>query len=164
MPAANVVISFDHLKNSVELAQRFGRARQAERRIVVMDQRPDRPIARLEEVRREQDALIASFEPAHAEHDMAKDVNAQTQRERGAREVLLGEHGGGHVQQLNLYVKKTKALATEDCRKVDGQFLHIWTYQTVLRNESAEACGATKKDARKACAASLLAKLQAIYI
>ena len=164
VPAANVVISFDHLKNSVELAQRFGRARQAERRIVVMDQRPDRPIARLEEVRREQDALIASFEPAHAEHDMAKDVNAQTQRERGAREVLLGEHGGGHVQQLNLYVKKTKALATEDCRKVDGQFLHIWTYQTVLRNESAEACGATKKDARKACAASLLAKLQAIYI
>jgi len=43
VPAANMVISFDHLKDSVELCQRFGRARQENCAIIVMDERKDRP-------------------------------------------------------------------------------------------------------------------------
>jgi ERCC4-related helicase len=34
VPEANVVISYDALKNSMELVQRFGRVRYAERRVL----------------------------------------------------------------------------------------------------------------------------------
>jgi len=64
VPSSNVVISFDHIKDTVELSQRFGRARQENRRIVVMDQRWDRPIAALKEVKQHQDYQIESFTPS----------------------------------------------------------------------------------------------------
>lgn len=163
VPKANVVISFDPLKDSVELAQRFGRARQAERRIVAMDERRDRPIARLEQVRREQDLLIERFEPEAAAYDDAAERAKQTQREGLARQLLIrhsaGDNDRGHVQLLNEYVKKTKAATTEDCRKHSLGFIYTWTYTSPLRELRAEGRAATKKAAKAKCAANLLTKL-----
>lgn len=162
VPAANVVISFDPLKDSVELAQRFGRARQADRRIVVMDQRRDRPIEFLEAVRREQEALIARFEPAQGALDVRKEEDAQRSRERGARAVLLTAIDDKNcLQTLNLYIKKTKARISEVAEKRGGQWAHTWSYSTVLRELVAEGVAGKKDVARKIGAKNLLEQLRA---
>eukprot|EP00929_Paragymnodinium_shiwhaense_P107725 TRINITY_DN74099_c0_g1_i1.p1 TRINITY_DN74099_c0_g1~~TRINITY_DN74099_c0_g1_i1.p1 ORF type:complete len:638 (-),score=142.68 TRINITY_DN74099_c0_g1_i1:285-1925(-) len=162
VPAANVVISFDHLKNSVELAQRFGRARQSDRRIVVMDQRRDRPIGRLEEVRREQDELIEQFSPASVVGNAEAEIAAQRSRERGASALLKEIQATTALQTLNLYVKKTKAQSAENCSKAaDGTWQYTWQYDTVLRQLSALGSGASKADAKRDCAFRLLQMLGA---
>jgi superfamily II DNA or RNA helicase len=158
VPEANVVISYDALKNSVELAQRFGRARCAERRVVAMDERSDRPLTRLEDVRREQDALIEKFEPRDSPLDPAAECEAQRSRERGAAAVL--QQDSNPVSVLNLYMKKTKALSEESSRKVGSNFVHQWTYQTSLRDIKAEGVATVKKAARTQCAANLLVQLR----
>ena len=164
VPKANVVISFDALKDSVELAQRFGRARQSERCIVAMDERRDRPIARLEEVRHEQDLIIESFQPDLATRDPEAERVAQRSRERGAVQLLRLNNINyidSPVQTVNLYVKKTKAITTEDVRKDQGGFLYEWTYQTSLRDLRAEGRAPGKKAAKIACATNLLNALRA---
>lgn len=162
VPKANVVISFDALKNSVELAQRFGRARQTERRIVAMDERRDRPIARLEQVRREQDNIIENFQPAQAAHDQEAERAAQRNREQGASQLLslTNEAKDNPLHALNLYVKKTKAVTTESVRKHQNGFLFEWTYRTPLRDLRAEGHASSKKAAKLACAVKLLGALR----
>lgn len=163
VPKANVVISFDALKDSVELAQRFGRARQAERRIVAMDERRDRPIARLEQVRREQDALIEVFQPDPALRDPEAEAEAQRSRERGASQLLdVKCNENNPLQTLNLYAKKTKAVTTEEVRKDQQGFLYEWSYQTPLRQLRAEGRASSKKAAKMACALKLLSALRAM--
>ena len=163
VPAANVVISFDPLKDSVELAQRFGRARREERRIVAMDQRRDRPIARLEQVRREQDVLIANFDPNQAVRNLDAERVVQKAREAGARQLLLTA-GENPVATLNLYVKKTKAYTTEASYQHSTGWTYVLTYETSLRNERAEGCALNKKVAKKMCASNLLGLLRAAGI
>ncbi|KAL3929529.1 MAG: hypothetical protein SGPRY_001923 [Prymnesium sp.] len=152
VPEANVVISFDSLKNSVELAQRFGRARQAERRIVAMDERRDRPIARLEEVRREQDLLIEKFQPGEATRNIKADRAAQCSREMGARHLLLdldwNDMRKSALSTFNLYVKKTKAMSTEEFQKTTDGHLFELTYKSALRDYRAEGRSMTKKAAK----------------
>lgn len=163
VPAANVVISFDHLKDTVELAQRFGRARQEDRRIVVMDQRHDRPISRLEEVRMHQDKQIAKFIPSDAIRDLAAEKTAQENRERNFRELLHTPFTLNNVlQTLKEYVKKTKAIENEHvCKdKSTNEWLHVWTYSSVLRKETAQGRGQSKVDARRVSASKLLLKLR----
>eukprot|EP00392_Amoebophrya_sp_AT5.2_P013022 g13133.t1 len=169
VPAANVVISFDHLKNSVELAQRFGRARQTDRRVVVMDQRADRPLSRLEEVRDEQDALISDFAAGSgtgqpSAKEIAAEKSAQLSRERGAAAYLNevpGKLAGEDVQRLNMFAKKTKAHLAEDCRKAAGDWCFVWTYSSVLRELRSEARGQTKQAAKREAAGTLLGNLRA---
>jgi len=158
VPEANVVITFDAIKDSVELAQRFGRARRAERRVVAMDERHDRPLQRLENVRREQDALIEKFEPRASPRNPAAELEAQQSRERGAVDVL--QQDANPVLVLNLYVRKTKAVSEESCRKDGASFVYMWTYQTSLRDIQAEGAATSKKAARTQCAANLLAQLR----
>jgi len=161
VPEANVVITFDAIKDSVELAQRFGRARRAERRVVAMDERHDRPLQRLENVRREQDALIEKFEPRASPRNPAAELEAQQSRERGAVDVL--QQDANPVLALNLYVRKTKAVSEESCRKDGASFVYMWTYQTSLRDIQAEGAATSKKAARTQCAANLLAQLRCCF-
>jgi ERCC4-related helicase len=160
VPAANVVISFDPLKDTVELAQRFGRARQAQRCIVVMDQRHDRPILRLVEARCEQDKMIADFTPADTARDLAAEQQAQYNRERGAHAHLQGPvNPKNALAKLNLYVKKTKAHHTQDFRKDGGDWVYISKYDSVLRSVIAEGRALSKATARQNCAMKLLLQL-----
>jgi hypothetical protein len=52
-----------------------------------MGERSDRPLARLEVVRREQDALIEKFDPRASPLGHAAECPAQRSRERGAAAV-----------------------------------------------------------------------------
>ena len=90
---------------------------------------------------------------------------AQRYREQSACQLLLAvKNGDSSIQTLNLYVKKTKAVTTEDVRKEQGGFLHEWTYKTPLRDLHAEGYAASKKAAKTACAASLLGMLRAATV
>ncbi|KAL3917443.1 MAG: hypothetical protein SGPRY_006401 [Prymnesium sp.] len=171
VPEANVVISFDVLNNSVELAQRFGRARQAEPRIVAMDERRDRPIARLQEVRREQDLLIEKFKPKEAKRDSKAGRAAQHTLEQGARELLLAvkdyknETNMSPTQKskaldtFNQYVTKTKATSTKEMHQVSNGFRFELTYKSPLRDYRVEGNGTSKKRARMAGTMKMLTML-----
>ena len=161
VPAANVVISFDALKDTVELAQRFGRARKQDRRIVVMDQRFDRTIEKLKKVRNQQNQLIDNFNPNNAQRDLKAELSSQQNRENGARSYLLKDVGINEaLQTLNIYVKKTKAQSKESTKKAGEEWKHNWQYQSVLRNVEATATASNKSMARKKCAKALLETLR----
>ena len=75
VPQANVVILYDHLKDSVELCQRFGRARALKCSIVVLEERHDRPLVFLEQIRLHQDELVQTFTPSgqgNADNDLER--------------------------------------------------------------------------------------------
>ena len=163
VPAANVVISYDHLKDSVELCQRFGRARHQESSIVVLDERPDRPLNLLASVEKLQDSIVQNFDPksvhlVNEETEKAK----QRDRERQARSVLLqGISLETSLQSINLYVKKTKAVLEESCSPKQP-FVVTMSYRSILRSISGISHeGSNKKEARKNCAAKMLQALRA---
>ena len=85
MSAANVVISFDHMKDSVELCQRFGRARQEDSSKVVMDERRDRGVTRLQQVKQRQNGIIQEFDPSKVSQSQKTDMAAQKSREKMRR-------------------------------------------------------------------------------
>lgn len=160
VPAANVLICFDQLKDSVELCQRFGRARSVERCIVVMDERKDRPISHLQMVQKQQNKLINDFTPGKNKvHDREAREKAQHSRERGAADILSKPTRPLH--DLDLYRKKTKATLTES-HKTNKSGLWTWGmhYVTVLRDLRAEGVGKNKKDAKRECARALLVQLR----
>lgn len=163
VPASNTVISFDHLKDTVELAQRFGRARREDRKIVVMDQRPDRPISVLKEVKCIQDIQIEGFTPSAETRDINAEREAQANRELNARPLLHIQFNDSNVlQSLKEYVKKTKATETEHSYKdkVADDWVHVWSYSTLLKEKTATAKGQSKHIARKKCALALLTALK----
>ena len=90
MSAANVVISFDHMKDSVELCQRFGRARQEDSSKVVMDERRDRGVTRLQQVKQRQNGIIQEFDPSKVSQSQKTDMAAQKSREK-MRRVFIRE-------------------------------------------------------------------------
>ena len=128
-----------------------------------MDQRHDRPISRLEEVRMHQDKQIAKFVPSDAIRDLAAEKTAQENRERNFRELLHAPFTLNNVlQTLKEYVKKTKAIENEHaCKdKSTNEWSHAWTYSSALRKETAQGRGQSKVDARRVSASKLLLKLR----
>ena len=128
-----------------------------------MDQRHDRPISRLEEVRTHQDKQISDFTPSDVCRDIAAEEAKQKSRERGARALLASPFTPKNVlQTLKLYVKKTKATDSEHTfkDKSRNEWLHVWTYSSVVREETAQGRGQSKADARKDSASKLLLKLR----
>jgi ERCC4-related helicase len=90
VPAANVVISYDHMKDSVELCQRSGRARQQDSSIVILDERPDRPLSALETARNVQDDIVARYEPSTAPSvDQGAERTSQLSREHTAYRFIF---------------------------------------------------------------------------
>lgn len=159
VPAANVVISFDPIKNSVELCQRFGRARQQDSSIVVLDERADRRIPSLERVRETQESIIADFDLSRmARMDDAAELQKQQSRERNAASVLQ-QIDASPLASLNLYVKKTKAHLDESYH----QGKCVLQYKTILRTVEAQSNLVTqsKKAAKRRCALKLLEALKA---
>lgn len=176
VPEANTVISFDPLKDSVELCQRFGRARRSDSKIVVMAERADRPVTMLDRVREQQEELIGAFDPpgtvVKSAADLEKERAAQKCRERGAA-ALLSENSGKNGQQsvssrLNLYVRKTKAELEEkyvtSVENGTGIGCEL-RYKTVLRDlrvvgHAVRGAGQdAKKEAKRAAAEKLLVEL-----
>lgn len=165
VPEANVVILYDRMKDSVELCQRFGRARATQCSIIVMDERPDRPLAYLERVRQDQDQLVQDYD-AQQQSQVDPDAERQKQpsRERaGFQHVLSNQQKCNEqsVQAVNEYVKKTKGLLSEtNARTPEGYFRCQLTYSSNLRRTMAVVTEPSKKAAKRRCCCQLLAKLK----
>eukprot|EP00549_Striatella_unipunctata_P018607 CAMPEP_0118679996 /NCGR_PEP_ID=MMETSP0800-20121206/4102_1 /TAXON_ID=210618 ORGANISM="Striatella unipunctata, Strain CCMP2910" /NCGR_SAMPLE_ID=MMETSP0800 /ASSEMBLY_ACC=CAM_ASM_000638 /LENGTH=648 /DNA_ID=CAMNT_0006576061 /DNA_START=215 /DNA_END=2161 /DNA_ORIENTATION=+ len=116
VPEANAVISYHSLNNSVELCQRFGRARRGKRGLVLMAERPDRSLTMLESSLATQNEMMNNFGPQSTDN-----VNQQTKRRQipkfhdqvlKAHHYLLSEwneHGNEHMKMLNEYKQKSTA-------------------------------------------------------
>jgi ERCC4-related helicase len=81
VPSANLVISYNHMKDAVELCQRQGRARQKRAAFVIMEQRVDRPLSKLLRVQRHQESVIRNFVPGHNNFQI-EECRRREQRER----------------------------------------------------------------------------------
>lgn len=88
VPEANVVVSYDDVKDTVELCQRFGRARHETSSLTLMAERQDRPLSALKEVKAHQDSIIKDFKPCHNKQQQIARQQSQNDRERSASFVL----------------------------------------------------------------------------
>jgi ERCC4-related helicase len=161
VPAANVVISYNHMKDSVELCQRTGRARQKDCAIVIMAQRRDRPVSMLRKVQQYQEEIIKKFDPSTIIVRSAKtDVQAQLQREAQASS-LLNNFGADSISILHQYRQKTKAhLDDNELYTQNNTYAIKLTYSTQYVSIDAEGNGISKKAAKQEAAKLLLQKLK----
>merc|ERR1719215_2488749 len=88
VPAANCVIRFDPMLNSVSFVQGRGRARQADSSFVVLSERADRTVAMLAGVEQQQLEIVRNFQPLPPAQGNEKERTAQLSREANARLVL----------------------------------------------------------------------------
>jgi hypothetical protein len=151
------------MKDSVELCQREGRARQTNCAFIVMEQRPDRPVSKLRKVKDCQDNIIRAFDPSHVEQQREQDLQAQKHREASAHEILT-RADANYVFRLNMYRQKTKA-HLEDFHSYTpaGKRVVTLKYSSVMRTSvEAEGVGLSKKEAKQAAAKTLLELLKAM--
>ena len=165
VPHANVVILYDHLKDSVELCQRFGRARTTDCAIVVMGERQDRPLAFLEKVRLGQDEIVQKYDPSKGIRvDPEIETALQLHRDRVAFKAVLIDQTKCTESPLlafNEYVNKTKAGVTEEIQvSIDGKFTCELTYSSILQQISAVATADSKKGAKIICCKDILMQLR----
>ena len=162
VPAANVIIRFDALHNTISLAQGRGRGRQDKSSQIVLSERQDRPVSLLSDIESKQGKLLQDFKPGQHAPDAHKEHQAQLSRERGALGVLGQDLVSGQsLHVLNTYRTKTKATVHEDSSRARGsnKWVYKLTYESVLREVSAEAEHASKKTAKAQAAAHLIAAL-----
>ena len=158
------MISYDPLKDSVELCQRSGRARHEESNIVILDERPDRPLEKLEAVRALQDTMAQRYNPnmASSASSNLEEENKQKSREQSASRTVLQnipKRTASPIAALNEYVKKTKAILQESCSR-GAPFVYTMSYSTILRSIPAIQCRApSQREAKKKCATRMLAAL-----
>ena len=151
------------MKDSVELCQRFGRARQEDSLRVVMDERKDRPVTKLQQVKQRQNEIIGAFDPCHKQPDNdAKLSAAQKNREKNAETVLEDTVGSlkAPVAVINLYVVKTKAHLKNKVSQNGEEFHHEMTYKSILKSVAATGTGKSKKQAKAACALKVIEQLR----
>ncbi len=165
VPHANVVILYDHLKDSVEFCQRFGRARTTNCAIVVMVERHDRPLAFLERVRLEQDEIIKSYDPSKGTgSDFEVETAVQLHRERAAFKAVLSDWTkckDTPLLALNEYVIKTQAAVDEKIDvSVNGKFTCEFTYTSILKKYISTATADNKKGAKILCCNDILLQLR----
>mmetsp|Transcript_22513 Transcript_22513/g.55827 ORF Transcript_22513/g.55827 Transcript_22513/m.55827 type:complete len:185 (-) Transcript_22513:88-642(-) len=178
-----MVIGYDHLKDSVELCQRFGRARQQDSAIVLLDERDDRPLGLLESVRQIQDDMAQDYVPSRSNlarntggtsatvpaysapmpSNLAGDRTMQRAREHIVYSTVLkdAEMSTTPLRVLNIYVQKMKATLTEEFLLTGSALLFscVLRYRCGDRLIEAEGSGRSKKDAKNACTLIVLADL-----
>jgi len=164
VPEANVVISYDCLKDTVELAQRFGRARQKESSLTLMTERRDRPLAVLKDAKKLQDNIIKEFDPVQTQKTLMSRQQSQLDRERAAAPLLANRAKieRSPLESLNIYAAKTKAvLKTESLdQSQDGRFRCKLEYVAMSRRMDGLGVGATKKQCKHEAALCILKKLR----
>jgi hypothetical protein len=148
------------MKDSVELCQREGRARQVNCAFVVMEERPDRPISALRKVQRVQEGVIQTFEPSMVEGSRQEEFDRQLNREANARNVL---DGANSMQTLNIYRQKTKGHLDESHSECKVHRTHTikLQYYSVRFSVVAECTGPSKKLVKQAAAKMLVEKIKA---
>ena len=82
---ANCVIRFDEVLNAVSFVQARGRGRQEGASHLVMRERADRPVAKLETIEVEQRRVVENF----ARNNLANDPAAKAKEEEVASQMTL---------------------------------------------------------------------------
>ena len=161
IPAANVVIRFDAMVNSVSLVQGRGRARQENSSFIVLTERADRPTSKLEQVEAQQQDIVRNYQPKpNGVNYLEREKVAQKSRERGALGKLTTDDPS--LASLNLFCKKTKVILTETLTKTaSGDWMCTLVYESVLRTVESDGCQAAGKKAAKRKAAESAAKRKA---
>ncbi len=163
VPEANVVISYDHLKDTVELAQRFGRARQITSSLTLMSERRDRPLSALRDVKRQQESIIKDFDPSKG-RNVARQQQSVRDRHRAAFPILLDTDRceSSPLEVLNMYAAKTKAVAKTDY--IEAGFDKIFrckiSFSNLLMNFEGKGEGSSKKQSQHVASASILNQLR----
>jgi hypothetical protein len=158
---ANVVISYNHMKDSVELCQREGRARQRDCAFVVMEQRGDRPVEKLRRVQYCQEEIIENFDPQANQHSQEQNLQAQLQREAAAAHLLhMPDQHANAFSVLQMYRQRTKAHVEES-----SQTENCWTtvnlkYSSIRVTLETVASASSKKEAKRMAAEAMLQQLQ----
>ena len=164
MPEANVVISYDSLKDTVELSQRFGRARQKSSSLTLMSERKDRPLTALKDVKMRQESIIKEFDPEKNVKISLARKQSQNDRERAAFSVLkdTARCERSPIEVLNMYAAKTRAVAKTESIECgpDRNFRCKSVYSSLNRNVDGTGEAATKKKAQHQSALSILNKLR----
>jgi ERCC4-related helicase len=168
VPEANVVISYDHLKDTVELCQRFGRARQKTSSLSLMAERKDRPLSALKEVKAMQESIIKGFDPTQNQSmTLSSRQQSVRDRERAAFSILkdTARCQQSPMECLNTYRAKTKAVLDINFVEadVDKMFRSKIVYSSSL-SEMTEIVGIgegnTKKHAKNQSALYILNQLR----
>lgn len=163
VPEANVVISYDHLKDTVELAQRFGRARQTTSSLTLMSERRDRPLPALRDVKRQQDSIIKDFDPSKSEN-FARQQQSLKDRHRAAFSLLSDtvRCEASPLEVLNMYAAKTKAVAKTEYIEAgsDKIFRCKISFSNLLLTIEGKGEGNTKKQSQHQAAASILIQMR----
>lgn len=159
IPAANCVIRFDPVLNTVSFNQGRGRARQQGSSFVIMSEQAGRSAETLARAEQQQLSIAQNFQPTKRDAGtIEREVSAQKDRERSARSMLCSEVVVSPIATLHLYCKKTKVDLQEQIFKDKGVWVCILKYASVLRDISTRNTGINKK-AAKVCATSALLAL-----
>ena len=164
MPSANLVISYNHMKDAVELCQRQGRARQKRAAFVIMEQRVDRPLSKLLRVQRHQESVIRNFVPGHNNFQI-EECRRREQRERETnilRRLLCDSRSKSDMAILNEFVQKANGHITEHILENGREFCAnlIYTSQSIPTLESRSLFSANKRTAKQNAARAMLGKLE----
>ncbi|KAL7551208.1 hypothetical protein ACHAWF_014400 [Thalassiosira exigua] len=162
VPEANVVISYDYVKDTVELAQRFGRARQTTSSLTLMSERKDRPLSALKDVKMRQESIIKEFKPPK-KVSLARQ-QSQIDRERAAFSVLgdMNRCERSPLEVLNMYASKTKAAINTSPIESgpDKVFCCKISYSSLFRTVDGTGEGTTKQQAKNQAAKNILDQLR----
>ena len=155
------------MKDSVELCQRFGRARQEERSIVVLDERRDRPLELLQSIHCLQHEIVQRFDPKNIKYDQEAEIAKQRQREASAYKSILVNrecYVSEPLKKLNEYTSKTKGNVDTLMEKTGNEFCCNLTYTNHLQ-ESVNGSGmaSSKQAAKSEAALEILDTLQQKY-
>jgi len=174
VPNVKIVVLFDLIHNSVVLCQRFGRARDIQPKIIVLNERSGRSIDDLQLAKEDQNNVIENIfrnksRPNYEPNQLsAVDYTADKSREKVAfNRFLLDECGMNKRPSavLNEFKDKTKGrLKKSFVPDIESTFLCTLEYTSLLRKEGFNACdvGSSKKDAERKCALKVLSRLRSV--
>jgi len=161
------VISYDYLKDTVELSQRFGRARQKDSSLTLMSERKDRPLSALKDVKVRQERIIKQYQPFAEKHISQARKQSQADRERAAFSVLAGiaKCELNALEVLKIYAAKTKAVVKETLMDLgpDKHFTCKYEYASLTRTVAGMGTETTKQQARNVAALNILTQLREMY-
>lgn len=166
IPDANCVIRFDAVLHAVSLVQGRGRARQKDSSLIVLSERADRPVSKLEEAEAQQLHLMHTFQPIRNPEEMEREHEQrrkeQQSRERSAR-AYLRLPGKNATTSVQLFAKKTKVDIQNNLYKEGKLWCCSLSYSSVLRNLTAKGLAVGKKNAKKAAMAEMLYLLRSDF-
>eukprot|EP01084_Bolivina_argentea_P180703 312186_1 len=161
--AANCVIRFDSVLNSVSFVQGRGRARQKDSSFVIMSEEKERTVDKLEKIEKLQADIAAKFEKfdCDSKEFQKKQRMAQRSREQNAKKKVLlkwknCKNKSLVLSMINQFCKSTKVVLMESYLSSKNGYVCNLEYRSCLRIAKCKGIGSNKKNAKKEAASNML--------